>query len=224
MSEFCAVIPARGGSKRIPGKNLRHFGTKPLVAHTIEAALESRVFDAIYVSTDSPPIAEAAGTYDDIVVLERPSDLADDLSTAVDVTVDVLMHHDSAAYVAQLLPTSPLRTGDDVAASHRMFMQSPDRSLVSVAELLGYNAWWSCVIDDDAMSFLHDEALAFRSQDLPTLAIPTGALAWASSDLLRASPSFYALDPRPYTLPFDRGIDIDSPSDWKLAEQLMAVS
>lgn len=220
MSRAIAVIPARGGSKRIPGKNTRSFLGKPLLAHTIEAALDSDLFEEVHVSTDSEDVADIAAGYQRTTVSIRPAALSDDFSTAVDVTVHVIRSTGKSDWVAQLLPTSPLRTAADLVASYESFSDSPERSLISVGEMVGYNPWWTCTTSDDRLKFLNQDALASRSQDLAPVACPTGAFAWASVAGLRRTASFYGLDPRPFLLPFARGIDIDNENDWAIAERL----
>src|ERR1700733_10576572 len=118
-----AIIPARGGSKRIPGKNIRPLAGKPLIAYTLAAADESGLFERVVVSTDSLEIAEMARRFGAEVPFLREATLADDFTPVSSVTVDALCRLDPAGdrfeVVAKLMPNCPLRTADDIIESYR---------------------------------------------------------------------------------------------------------
>ena len=120
-----AIIPARGGSKRIPGKNVRPFAGTPLIAYTIAAALDSGLFEQVIVSTDSPEIAEIAIHYGAQVPFLRDEQLSDDFTPVSEATADALFRVDPAGgrfeSVAQLMANCPLRTARDVRASYEQF-------------------------------------------------------------------------------------------------------
>jgi N-acylneuraminate cytidylyltransferase len=148
MSEACiAVIPARGGSKRVPKKNLRMLGDKPLIAFTIEAARKSGVFERILVSTDNSEIAEVAHEYGAEIPFLREADLADDFTPVSAVTVDALVRLDPAGdkfrNVCQLMPNCPLRTAEDIIDSYRQFVVTGAESQLSVVRYGWQNPWWA---------------------------------------------------------------------------------
>src|ERR1700679_3365321 len=120
--KIIAIIPARGGSKRIPGKNIKSLAGKPIIAYTIDAACESGLFERVVVSTDSNEIAEIARRYGAETPFLRENDLADDFTPVSSVTVDALLRLDpdntKFESVAQLMPNCPLRTVEDVTSSH----------------------------------------------------------------------------------------------------------
>lgn len=220
-----AVVPARAGSKRIPGKNLRALRGRPLLVHTLEAAIESGLFSRVCVSTDSDEIrqvAESAGAH---VPRLRDSRLADDHTPVAEVTVsaleDLAAHGEEFRYVAQLLPSSPLRTAVDVIASYEVFLQDPNAPLLSVTEVLGGNPWWAVTLSADRkMCRVHPPAFEMRSQDLPEPYVVTGAIWWMETARLRRERRFYVDGVRAWAIPWPGGLDIDSPRELNLAEAL----
>ena len=131
-----AVIPARGGSKRIPRKNIKLFDGKPIIAHTVEAALQSRLFSQVVVSTDSEEIALLAEQYGAEVPFLRDARLADDVTPVSAATVDVVQRLDATedrfAYVCQLMPNCPLRSAEDIAKSYTQLLSTDSDSQISV--------------------------------------------------------------------------------------------
>lgn len=220
-----AVIPARAGSKRIPGKNVRQLGGRPVIAYTIEAALQSGVFARVVVSTDSEEIADVATRTGAEVPFLRDPSLADDHTPVSLVTVDALERLDprgtAFVRVAQLMPNCPLRTADDVRDSLAQFTATGASSQLSVTRFGWLNPWWAAT--RDASLVLHPlferEATA-RSQDLPELYCPTGAIWWATSGTLRLERTFHIAGRTGWELPWWRAVDIDTMEDWRMAELL----
>ena len=142
-----AVIPARGGSKRIPGKNVRPMQGRPLLAYTVEAAVGSGLFERVIVTTDSAEIAVIARASGAEVPFLRDPTLADDITPVSRATIDVLERLGQAgqAYeqVCQLMPNCPLRTADDVTASHRQFVATSASAQISVVRFGWQNPWWA---------------------------------------------------------------------------------
>ena len=142
-----AVIPARGGSKRIPQKNIRPLGGKPLLAYTIEAAVASKLFDQVIVSTDSGDIAEIAERFGARVPFMREASLADDMTPVSEVTADVLDKLDSSGRqyrdICQLMPNCPLRAASDIADSYRQFVATGSQAQISVVRYGWQNPWWA---------------------------------------------------------------------------------
>ena len=186
-----AVIPARGGSKRLPKKNLRELGGKPLLAHSIVAAQESGLFERIVVSTDSPEIAAAAARYGAEVPFLRDAQLADDVTPVSEVTLDVLRRIDPAGgtytHVCQLMANCPLRTACDIIGSYEQFVRSGAGAQISVVRFGWQNPWWALRRGEHfVLEPLFEDALTQRSQDLPPLYCPTGAVWWAEAETVSA--------------------------------------
>ena len=223
-----AIIPARGGSKRIPDKNIRPLNGKPMIAYTIAAARESGLFERVVVSTDSPKIAEVAHHYDAEVPFLRNENLADDFTPVSSVTADALLRLDTAGdkfdSVAQLMPNCPLRTASDVRESHEQFAKTGAESQISVVRYGWQNPWWAVRLNErHELEPVFKEQMAERSQDLPELFCPTGAIWWARTATLRATKTFHLENRTGWEIPWQRGIDIDTGEDWAMAEVLLSL-
>jgi len=224
-----AVIPARGGSKRVPGKNIRPLEGKPLLAYTIDAAQNTGLFERVLVSTDSDEVAQMARRLGAEVPFLRDAALADDITPVSAVTVDALGRLDPSAdkyeFVCQLMPNCPLRTAEDIVASHRQLMVSDSAAQLSVVRYGWQNPWWAMRRDEGlVLEPLFPEALQQRSQDLPELFCPTGAVWWASADVLRAAGTFHVRERTGWEISWQHGLDIDTEEDWVMAETLIAMS
>lgn len=220
-----AVIPARGGSKRLPKKNLRELGGKPLLAHSIVAAQESGLFERIVVSTDSPEIAAAAARYGAEVPFLRDARLADDVTPVSEVTLDVLRRIDPAgdtyAQVCQLMANCPLRTACDIIGSYEQFVRSGAEAQISVVRFGWQNPWWALRrAEHFVLEPLFEDALTQRSQDLPPLYCPTGAVWWAQAETLRRHRTYHIPGRTGWEMPWDRGVDVDTEDDWLVADVL----
>ncbi len=220
-----AVIPARGGSKRIPHKNIRPLGGRPLLAHTVEAALASGCFDRVVVSTDDDAVAAAAREAGAEVPFVRGAAIADDHTPVSAVTLDALERLDAAgerfAQVAQLLPNCPLRDAGDVRASLAAFEASDAEFQISVTRYGWLDPWWAMQIGDGGrLEPLFPDALARRSQDLAELFCPTGAVWWARTAALRRAGTFYGEGVRGFPLAWRHAVDIDDEDDFAMAEAL----
>jgi CMP-N-acetylneuraminic acid synthetase len=221
-----AVIPARGGSKRIPGKNLVELGGRPLLAYTVAAAVESGLFTRVLVSTDSEDIAAAAVSLGAEVPFLRDAALSDDFVPVSAATVDALERvdpgADTIASVCQLMPNCPLRTAADVVESCRQFDDTGSDAQISVVRYGWQNPWWAMrrgsgfVLDP-----LFPEAHAARSQDLDALFCPTGAVWWARAGTLRRERTFHVPGRTGWEIPWQHGVDIDTTDDLDLALVLL---
>lgn len=220
-----AVIPARGGSKRIPHKNIRLLHGKPIIAYTIAAALDSKIFGRVVVSTDSPEIAEIARAFGAEIPFLRAPELANDSAPVSLATLDMLDRLDPKAQqfdvVAQLMANCPFRTKDDIAESYRQFLETAAQAQISMTRFGWQNPWWA-VVRDESLHFKPFFAKEFhtRSQDLPPLFCPTGALWWARAEALRDAKSFYTGQETGWEIPWQHGLDIDTLEDWSMAEML----
>lgn len=220
-----AIIPARSGSRRIPGKNIRVLAGKPIIAYTIIAARESRLFERVVVSTDSPAIAEVARQYNAEVPFLRGANLADGFTPVSSVTVDALLRLDPAGdgfdSVAQLMPNCPLRNAGDVSDSYGQFEKDGPESQISVVRYGWQNPWWAMRRNErHELEPVFNELVTERSQDLPELFCPTGAIWWARTATLRRLKTFHSEHRTGWEMPWQRGIDIDTFEDWALAEVL----
>jgi len=221
-----AVIPARGGSKRIPRKNVRDLGGRPMIAYTIVAALESGVFDRVVVSTEDEGIAEIARSLGAEVPFRRGEDLADDVTPVSQVTLDALRRLDPEGTrhtrVCQLMANCPVRDAADVRASLEQFKASGAGSQLSVTRFAWQNAWWAMRRHETlALEPLFPREIKMRSQDLPPLFCPTGALWWARSEVLREFGTFYAPGVTGWEISWQHATDIDTEEDWAMAELLL---
>lgn len=221
------VIPARGGSKRVPRKNVREMAGRPLIAYTIEAALDSGVFARVVVSTDDEEIARIARACGAEVPFLRDAALADDVTPVSAATADALarLDPDGTAFgaVAQLMANCPLRSAADVRASHAAFLASGAPAQISVASYGWQNPWWALTRDAAGrIQPVFADRLLKRSQDLPALYCPTGAVWWASAETLRSQGTYHVEGRVAWEMPWERAVDIDTEDDWSLAEGLLA--
>lgn len=229
MKDRClAIIPARGGSKRVPKKNLRALAGRPLIAYTIDAALQSGVFERVVVSTDSPEIAAVAHAAGAEVPFLRDAALADDITPVSAVSADVLARIDPTsqfARVCQLMANCPLRDADDVIRSHRQFSAGEAPSQISVVRYGWQNPWWAMRRKEDfVLAPIFPEAQSVRSQDLPELYCPTGAIWWARAETLRSHLTFHVPERTGWEIHWKHGIDIDTEEDWSMTELLFEIA
>lgn len=226
---YIAVIPARIGSKRVPRKNMKPLNGRPLISYTIDAALRSGIFKKVIVSTDSPELADVARSYGAEVPFLRDRSLADDYTPVSEVTIDVLQRLDPDGeifpHVCQLMPNCPLRTDGDILDSHGQFMSTKTESQISVVRYGWQNPWWAMRrVEDYTLDPVFKEYITQRSQDLPELFCPTGAVWWARAGFLRREGSFHAPGRTGWEIPWRRGLDIDTDDDWTMAEVLMRLA
>lgn len=223
-----AIIPARGGSKRVPRKNVRPMAGTPLIQYTIDAALRSGVFDRVLVSTDCHEIASVAVAAGAEVPFLRDASLADDITPVSVATVDMLRRIDSAAMqyreVCQLMANCPLRDATDIRNSYRQFVASTASVQMSVMRYSWQNPWWAMRLKGgNELEPVFPEALESRSQDLPELFCPTGAIWWAQCDVLCREGTFHLDGRTGWEIGWQHGMDIDTEEDWAIAETLMAL-
>jgi CMP-N-acetylneuraminic acid synthetase len=217
-----AVIPARGGSKRLPRKNLIDFFGKPLLAWTIEAALASRLFDRVLVSTDDPEIAETARAHGSEVPFLRQAH-SDDHSTISDVAVHALRQVESKLAetfdtIALLQPTCPLRDAHDINAGMQAFEESHAPFQASCFRFPWMNPWWAFRRDAVGHAeWLFPDMVGRRSQDQPPVFGLTGALYVGRVAALLGHGSFYGPGQRFQPISWISAIDIDDETDLDVA-------
>ena len=217
MRSIC-IIPARGGSKRIPRKNVKDFLGKPIIAYSIEAALSSSLFDEVMVSTDDKEIATIAKQYGASVPFMRSAETANDYATTADVLKEVLSEYKKRGMVFDNLcciyATAPLIAPQDINDAYNRLSQGDFASVYPVVQF-SYPIWRCLdVAEDGSMKRHWPEYENSRSQDLPKEYHDTGTFYW---DKLQqgalASGKIGAI-----IVPEDRVQDIDTETDWKLAE------
>ncbi len=227
MEHRClAVIPARAGSRRAPGKNVRPLGGKPTLSYSIEAARDSGLFGRVIVSTDSASTAELAVRWGAEVPFLREASLADDNTHVSAVTVDALERLDPDGLlfdsVAQLMPNCPLRDAADVRASFAQFVSTGAASQLSVARYGSQSPWWAMRRTDQfELVPLFPAETQMRSQDLPDVFCPSGAIWWARAALLREARTYHVAGRTGWEIDPIHGFDIDTEDDWRLCEALM---
>ena len=220
------IIPARGGSKRIPKKNIVDFLGRPLIAWTIDAALQSQVCDDVIVSTDSEELGEVALKFGAQVPFLRNTH-ADDFSTVSEATVAALEALERAGRtydtVVQLLPVCPLRSAASITSALAFFNERGAEFVISCTRFGWTNPWWAATLDDRGRPvWLHPQALGERSQALPALYAPSGAIWIAKVSALMKSRTFYGPDHLVWELPWAEAIDIDTAEDLELGRILAA--
>lgn len=218
-----AVILARGGSKRLPRKNILEFHGKPLLAWSVEAALQSGQYDRVLVSTDDPEIAKIARTFGAEAPFLRDSE-ADDAAPSSKATLAALKQAEEHwgeqfDIVSQLMANCPLRDAQDIKSTVQNFLDRGAEAQISCFRFGWMNPWWAAKLDKhDVPSYLFPEARLSRSQDLPPLYCPSGAIWVAQVPALKAAKTFYAPHHIFFALSWISAMDIDDAEDFEMAK------
>lgn len=216
-----AVITARGGSKRIPRKNIKDFCGKPIIAYTIMATLESDIFDEVMVSTDDEEIAEVALKYGAKVPFLRSAENSDDFKNSTDAVIEVIKEYRKLgkefSVVAQVYPTAPFMTPEDLRNGMKIFTETGADSLIPVTKF-GYPPQRGFIIAENRVKFLQPEYTFSRSQDLEPIYHDIGQFYFAKTDIFMEKRTFITDNIATVVVPEERVQDIDNESDWKLAE------
>jgi len=220
-----AVIPARGGSKGIPNKNIVPLMGKPLINWTIEAAQSSQYVDRLILSSDDAHICEIAESAGCEVPFVRREELATDDAKSIDVVLDALDRVPGFDLVVLLQPTSPLRTSSDIDGCLELLVEQGVHSAVSVAPAQEHPY---LIYSMDAGGRLDPfiraaQQASLRRQDLPGAYSLNGAVYVAEIEWLQKSRSFISGQPAGYVMPKLRSVDIDDPADLKLAAEYLSV-
>ncbi len=216
-----AVIPARGGSKEVPGKNIRDAGGKPLIAWTIEAARASTRIDRAVFSSDDAEIIRVARQHGADVPFVREARLADDRAPMQDVVLDALARCPGYEWVVLLQPTSPLRTAADIdgAIDRCVAMKAP--SCVTVCEARESPFWMYKLTADARLEPLMGSEAPGQRQDLPPAYLLNGAVYVARVEWLRRERNFVTAETVAYVMPASRSLDIDTEADFHLLQFLL---
>lgn len=224
--KILAIVPARGGSKRLPGKNIKVLGGRPLIAWTIEAAQQSGVVTDVVISTDDVAIADIARRFGGNVPRIRPAHLATDTTSSFDVVVQVLDEYEAAHGavdgVMLLQPTSPFRSSESIRRAVVQFQQDVSRSVVSVTSASSHPAWCFKLEGDTMTPFLGWESLSKRSQDLEPAYTLNGSIYLLAPDVLRGQKGFVGPNTVPLVIAGSiESLDIDTPEDWDVAVRIL---
>ncbi|SAI74831.1 N-acylneuraminate cytidylyltransferase [Bordetella ansorpii] len=229
MRNVLALVPARGGSRRVPRKNVLPLGGLPLIGWSIRAALRSGICKEVRVSTDDAEIAEVARSLGASVPTMRPAELATDLAGSVEVALHELAlfeaEHGPADGLLLLQPTSPFRGPDAISQAWALFRShGGTRPVVSVSPAASHPAWTFRMADEGMSPVLGWDALAVRSQDLEAMWTLNGSLYLISPDRLRRDRRFLTQDVLPFPMTaVAEGVDIDTWLDWHFAESVLAM-
>jgi len=221
MKKVLAIIPARGGSKGLPGKNIIDLCGKPMIAWTIEAAQKCSYITTTIVSTDDEKIKLAAEQFGLAVPVLRPAHLAQDETSSIDVLISVINENEGYDTICMLQPTSPLRTADDLNDAFKLFNETGAPACVSVVEN-EYSPYWSFRIVNKKLHFLFpQEEIPLRRQELqPTYSL-NGAIYIANIKWFKEKKSFLSNETASFVMPFERSLDIDTAGDLEIAIKLL---
>ena len=219
---YLAIIPARGGSKRLPRKNVLDLNGKPLVAWSIKAGLNSKYIDKVVVTSDDAEILSIAKYYGTLSI-NRPAELSNDTATTFDAIKHTIENVEKYDYVVLLQATSPLRSGKHIDEAIELLESKNASAVVSVCKM-DHSPLWSNTLDESLSmaGFLKDEALNKRSQDLEKYYRLNGAIYICKTEKLLEEKSFF-LKENIYAYVMDRenSIDIDEEIDFKIAEVIL---
>jgi CMP-N-acetylneuraminic acid synthetase len=225
MRGVLAVITARGGSKGVPKKNVRPLGGLPLIAWTVRAALEAQCVTHVVVSTDDDEIAGAAREAGAEVPFMRPSALASDTATSIDVMAHALERVPGFDRAVLLQPTSPFRTGFDLDAGFALWQSVPGSGgCVSVCEATE-SPWLMYSADGTGRleRLLPVPSAGLRRQDLPKALVLNGAFYFVDVAQFRSEGRLVFEDGLGFEMPMNRSLDIDTLSDFEMAERQLAL-
>lgn len=220
-----SIIPARGGSKGLPGKNILPLCGKPMIAYTIEAAKQSKYIDRVIVSTDDQKIAEIALQYGAEVPFLRPDFLASDTALAIDnyiYTIERLSKEWNTPIeeFVVLQPTSPLRIAEDIDGAIEMFMEKKADSVISYTPEAHPVRWHKYLDENNAFVDIFDTTIANR-QDLKTSYYPNGAIYVFRFSMIKER-KYYTDKSYGFIMPRVRSVDIDYKEDFDYVEFLMS--
>ncbi|MBP7527615.1 MAG: acylneuraminate cytidylyltransferase family protein [Syntrophorhabdaceae bacterium] len=222
--EILAMIPARGGSKGVPRKNIASMRGKPLIAWTIEEALRSRYVDRLVLSSEDEEVIRTASGLGCDVPFVRPENLAQDDTPMIDVVLHVLDSVDGEyTHLVLLQPTSPLRTYEDIDACIELCLAGDARVCISLTESEKSPFWMYKISESGYLVPFMDTGKQYtRRQDMPRAFIPNGAVYVAETAFLRQYRTFIADETKAYVMPAERSFDIDNPLDMEICEFLLS--
>lgn len=218
------VIPARGGSKRIPRKNIKPFRGKPIIAYSIETALQSDCFDQVIVSTDDSEIASISESYGAIVPFIRPSSLADDHADTASVIRHAIEWMESnntpVSEICCIYATAPFLRSDDIKAALKQLISVSADYCFSVAQYVYPIQRALSITQEHRILMQSPELVNTRSQDLEDMYHDAGQFYWGTADAWRAAKPILSSESSPFLIPTYRVQDIDTIEDWQRAEYM----
>ncbi len=223
-NRILALIPARGGSKGIPHKNITPLAGEPLIKYSIDAALQSKYIDYVLISTDDAEIAEISKKFGAKVPFLRPKELASDTAKTIDAVLHAIETLQEAGEtfdsLVLLQPTSPLRTAEDIDGAVETFYQNNRRPVVSVSEVSDHPILIRTIEqtpEGERLKPLLEGSSTVRRQDMPPFYRVNGSIYINPFEEIRRTTSFND-NPVPFVVPTSRSVDIDEPLDLVLAE------
>ena len=221
MKKSVAIITARGGSKRIPRKNIKNFLGKPIIAYSIAAARETGCFDEVMVSTDDSEIADVALSYGAKVPFFRTDETANDFATSADVLIEVLSAYQEIdrkfAYACCIYPTAPFVNGEKLRTAYKVLLENDADSTFPVVRF-GYPILRALKIENGMLQMIWPENMNIRSQDLPPAYHDSGQFYWFNVERFMQSKRLFSDRTYPIEVPESEVQDIDTLEDWKIAE------
>lgn len=220
-----AIVPARGGSKGLPGKNIKELNGKPLIAYTIEAALQSQYISDVIVSTDDRAIYDIAISCGAKETFLRPRNLSEDSSLAIDNYIYTVARlerefgYNVDSFVV-LQPTSPLRSSLDIDGSIELFKARNADSVVSYCEESHPITWHKYLSEDNRFENIFDDIALRNRQDSRPSFFPNGAVYVFARDLIERR-EYYSNNSYAYIMPASRSVDIDTLDDFNYARFLL---
>ncbi len=217
-----AIIPARGGSKRIPKKNMKAFHGKPLIAYSIEAAQQTGLFDIIMVSTDCPEIAQVAKHYGAEVPFVRPSDLSDDYTGTRPVTNHAIEYYQQQGrhfdYACCIYATAPFIQAEYLQQGHTKLVKDESKAFSFSVCSFAFPIQRAISIKDKHVEVMFPEHIKKRSQDLVEAYHDAGQFYWGRVSDYLSKKAMFSEHSIPIVLPRHLVQDIDTPEDWQRAE------
>jgi pseudaminic acid cytidylyltransferase len=216
-----AIIPARGGSKRIPHKNIKEFGGKPMIAWSIKAALESSIFDRIVVSTDDPRIAEISRKVGAEVPFMRPAELSDDHTTTIPVIRHAIDQLDlNPENICCIYATAPLLQAHFIRKGLDILSNCKNDGFAFSATTFPFPIQRGFYQFEDKIQMAFPEHAATRSQDLPIAYHDAGQFYWGTEGAWKTHNSVFTRESKAVIIPRHLAQDIDDDDDWVIAEKL----
>lgn len=216
-----AIIPARGGSKGVPGKNKKIIDGKPLIAYTMEAAVQSSLLTQIWVSTDDPEIVQLATQYHAVKIHHRNASLASDHSPVADTVQDILQQTECDA-IMLLQPTAPIRNSNDIDAAVKLLQSSLQVnsviSVVAMTDIHPARMYWQ---RDALLDPIFPEFEQTRRQDIPPAYYRNGSIYLVRKKAFEQQHSLMVKPAMPYIMPLNHLLNIDEPRDMIIAEALI---
>lgn len=222
MNKAIAIITARGGSKRIPRKNIRSFCGKPIIAYSIEAALQSDLFDEVMVSTDDNEIAEVAQSYGANIPFMRSAATSDDFANTNDVIYEVLENYASSGkrfnFTVCIYPTAPFVSPALLTEAMNLLQSSTEINSVMPVTKYSFPPQRAMIIEDNSLAYWMPEKKDQRSQDLEAIYHDAGQFYCCKTEAFYSTRRLAAPPTAPIILSNERVQDIDTYDDWTIAE------